>query len=147
MLLLLTAFGPPVLKPYLYSGLGQVDLHCNFLAHKDVRVARFRKQRLQNVQLGSGECCPLSPLLSWVDSPHTLRESYSIEPVGQAERGKRCHRHSGRQRSVRMGMVRVMRTAVSVRTVRTEIGRLEKARHQGLGRMERHGANFLLLLV
>lgn len=44
MLKLLPTLGPSVLEPYLYSGFGQVDLHGNFLAHEDVRVARFREQ-------------------------------------------------------------------------------------------------------
>lgn len=44
-------------------------------------------------------------------------------------------------------VVRVVRPAVPVRTVRPQVGRLEKARHQGLGRVQRHGANFLVLLL
>lgn len=48
---------------------------------------------------------------------------------------------------MRVPVVRVVRPAVPVRTVRPQVGRLEKARHQGLGRVQRHGANFLVLLL
>lgn len=79
---LLTTFRSSILEPNLYSGFWQVDFHCNFLSHEDVRIAGFAKQTLQNIQLSTGEGSSFSSLLPWVHSPHTLRESYSIEPVG-----------------------------------------------------------------
>lgn len=82
MLELLAALGAAVLEPDLYSRLGQVDLEGDLLAHEDVRIARLAEEGLQDVQLGTGECGAFSSLLPWVDSPHTLREPYGIEPVG-----------------------------------------------------------------
>lgn len=82
MLKLLAALGASILKPHLYSRLGQVDLEGDLLAHEDVRVARLAKQGLQDVQLGTGECGTFSALLPRIYSPHTLREPYGIEPVG-----------------------------------------------------------------
>lgn len=46
-----------------------------------------------------------------------------------------------------MTVVRMVRPAVPVRTVRTQVRGLEKAGHQGLGRVQRHGANFLVVVL
>ena len=59
---LLAYFGAAVLEPDLDARLGQVDFQRHLFAHKDVRVPGLLEQGLQNVQLLSGECGPLSPL-------------------------------------------------------------------------------------
>lgn len=52
----------------LNSGFGQVDFKCYFFTHKNIWISSFAEQRLENVELGSGECRPLSSLLSWVNA-------------------------------------------------------------------------------
>jgi len=49
---------------YLDAGLGEVDLQGHLLPHEDVRVARLREQRLQDVQLRPGERGALPALLA-----------------------------------------------------------------------------------
>lgn len=52
----------------LNSGFGQVDFKCYFFTHKNIWISSFAEQRFENVELGSGECRPLSSLLSWVNA-------------------------------------------------------------------------------
>jgi hypothetical protein len=52
----------------LDSRLGQIDFECNLLAHEDVGISRLAEQRLEDVELGSGEGCSFSSLLPWIDS-------------------------------------------------------------------------------
>lgn len=49
---------------YLDSGLRQVDLEGHLLPHEDVRIARFGKQRLKDVQLRACEGGALPTLLT-----------------------------------------------------------------------------------
>lgn len=48
----------------LHSGLGQVDFKCYLLAHKNIGISSLAEQRLEDVELGSGEGRPLASLLS-----------------------------------------------------------------------------------
>ncbi|RNA14724.1 hypothetical protein BpHYR1_026515 [Brachionus plicatilis] len=48
-------FGTPILKPHLHSGLAQVELHGERLAHKHVRIVAVQKGLLQLVQLPAGK--------------------------------------------------------------------------------------------
>jgi len=41
----------------LYSCLGQVDFHCNFLASEHIRITRLRERSLQFFQLTSQHAC------------------------------------------------------------------------------------------
>lgn len=47
----------------LDAGLWQVDFESHLLPHEDVRVAGLGKQRLQDVELRSGERRPFATLL------------------------------------------------------------------------------------
>lgn len=51
------------LPTHLHAGLGEVDFQRHFFAHEYIRVARFGKQRLQNVELRARKSSPLSSLL------------------------------------------------------------------------------------
>ena len=53
-------------KAYLDTGLGQVDLQGDFLAHEDVRVPGLGEEALEHVKLGPRERRPLAPLLARV---------------------------------------------------------------------------------
>lgn len=58
-------FPPPPLSSstHLHAGLGEIDFQRHFFAHEYIRVARFGKQRLQNVELRARKSSPLSSLL------------------------------------------------------------------------------------
>lgn len=48
----------------LYSGLRQVDFQGHFLAHEDIRIARFSEQGLEHIELSPSECRSFPTLLS-----------------------------------------------------------------------------------
>lgn len=64
LLSLLAALGTAILEPHLNTRLRQRDLHRHLLAHKDVGIARFAEQTLEDVQLASREGCALTALLA-----------------------------------------------------------------------------------
>ena len=51
-----------ILQLYLHSRLWQVNLKSHLLPHEDIGVPRLLEERLQHIQLLSGEGGPLSPL-------------------------------------------------------------------------------------
>lgn len=57
-------FFPLSLSTHLHAGLREIDFQRHFFAHEYIRVARFGKQRLQNVELCARKSSPLSSLLS-----------------------------------------------------------------------------------
>lgn len=59
----------------LYSRLGQVDLERDFFTHENIGISRLAKQRLENVELGPGECGAFASLLAGI---HSCNKTFKV---------------------------------------------------------------------